>query len=131
MPQTLKAQSLAPERASLADVCGTTVKADLRPHTSAPLLREIAAEAVEHTAIQKVAADQIGIHRARLSHKLKDGTLTLAQLETLGPEFGAELGRMLIDAFAPLDTPKARALRNIRDAHAALRELEQALELLP
>lgn len=120
----------APERASLAGVCGEPIKATLRPHTSAPLLREVAAIAVEHTAIQKQAADQIGIHRARLSHKLKDGSLTLAQLEALGPEFGAELGRMLLDAFGPLSTPQSRARQDIRDIKRLLDELEQVVELI-
>jgi hypothetical protein len=128
MHHTLTHDAAAPQRSSLADVCGKPAKADLHPHTAAPLLREVAAQALERTSIQKVAADQIGIHRARLSHKLKDGTLNLAQLEAVGPEFCAELGRMLLDTFGPLSTPKARAKQDISEMRRLLDQLDQLLE---
>lgn len=130
MPSILPKPQPAPERASLADVCGKPAKADLHPHLPAPLLREVAATAIERTDIQKEIADQIGIHRSRLTHKLKDGSLTLRQLEELGPEFFVILGQELLETFGPLATPQARARQVIRAIRAALDELDQFTELI-
>lgn len=105
-------------------------KADLRADETTPLLRDVAATAIERTDIQKEVADQIGIHRSRLTHKIKDGSLTLKQLEELGPRFAVLLGQELLETYGPLATPKARAKEDIRTIRKLLDELDQALELI-
>lgn len=110
----------------MAGVCGKPIKADLVPHTGAPLLRDVAAIAIERTDIQKEVADQIGIHRSRLTHKIKDGTLTIKQLEELGPRFFVNFGRELIEAYAPMETPRAR-LRAISTQRRRLDDEEEQI----
>ena len=130
MPATLPNPAPATERRSLAGVSGKPIKADLRPQVPATRLREIAAETVRRVSSQKAAALDIGVHEARLSHKLQDGSLTLAQLETLGPAFAAALGTELVEQFASLATPKARAQHTLRTIRGLLDELAQAVELI-
>lgn len=91
-------------------------------------MREPAADALKITAKQETAAESAGISQSRLSHKLKDGTLTLAQMEAFGPKYAAEYGRLLVERYAALDTPKARAIRSAREIKALAEELEQAIE---
>lgn len=118
------AQSASPDRAmerrTLADVCGRDAsrpKADLQPQAGATRLRDVAAETIRAGGKQESAARDIEIHPARLSHKLKDGSLTLAQLEKLGPDYARAFGEGLMDQFGPVDT-KAKLRRELR----ALRE---------
>lgn len=118
------------ERPSLAGVCGKPVKADLHPHTGAPRMRDVAASSVENSGTQKGAAAEIGIDRSRLSHKLKDGSLNLAQMESLGPTFLAEFGRRLLEEFGPLSTPQQRVREAIREIRRRCDEVEQFLEFI-
>lgn len=134
MRQTLAQPLPATPRERLADVSGRDAdrpRAELHPQPSATRLRDVAAEALQQVTSQKAAAIDIDLSEGRLSHKLKDGTLTLAQLETLGPTYAVKFGEQLIEQFAPLATPKARARQQLRDAERCLRELDQVLELLP
>lgn len=121
----------ATERKTLADVCGKQIKAGLHPEHAqegASLLRDVAADALTRIASQKAAATDIGIHESRLSHKLDEGSLTIAQLEKLGPAYAAELGRRLVDVYGPLVDPKQRARRQIREARRAIDELADYIE---
>lgn len=128
MRNSLTAAAPARERPSLADVCGKPVKADLAPHIPAPRMREVAASSVESTGTQKGAATDIGIDRSRLSHKLKDGSLNLAQMEALGPAFCAEFGRQLLEEYGPLATPQMRVRQALRVMRRLIDEIEQYLE---
>lgn len=129
MAATLSSASPATERKTLADVSTRAIKVELRtvsPQVPATPLRQVAAEAVRRATSQKAAAADIGISEARLSHKLKDGSLTLAQLETLGVKFGAELGAGCQQVYGAND-PKAVLRREIREARE---RMERAAELI-
>lgn len=93
-------------------------------------MRAPAKDALKRTTKQEVAAAEAGISQSRLSHKFADGSLTVAQMEAFGPTFAAEYGRQLVETFAPLDSPKARAERKLREAQACLDEIRQLVEHL-
>lgn len=117
-------------RESLAGVRPRPAKAELDPQVSATQLRDVAAEALHHVTSQKAAAGEIGIHEGRLSHKLRDGSLTLGQLEALGPVFAAELGRQLTEQYSTaLESPASRARRVIHTIEGLLVELKQFVEI--
>jgi hypothetical protein len=129
MPTNVQAAGGATERKTLADVSTRAIKVEIRsssPQVGATPLREVAAEAVRRASSQKAAAADIGISEARLSHKLKDGSLTLAQLEALGAKFGAELGAGCQQVYGSND-PKAVLRREIREARE---RMERAAELI-
>lgn len=132
MAPMMATQQIATPRERLADVRPSQAKASLDPQVGASRLRELAAEALKRVTSQKSAAIDIGIHEGRLSHKLKDGTLTLAQLESLNePKFCAELGRLLVEEFGTeLEDPLTRANRVIREAHAKLEELGEIMRFI-
>ena len=93
-------------------------------------LRRVIALALERVGPLKAAAEDMGIDRAQMYRQLQNGHLTIARLEALGPDFGAELGRMLLDAFGPLSTPQSRARQDIREIRRLLDELDQVVELI-
>lgn len=93
-------------------------------------LRRVIASAIERVGPLKSAAADMGIDRAQMYRQLQNGHLTIERLEQLGPEFGAELGRLLLDAFGPLSTPQARAKQDIRDIRRLLDEVDQFLEAM-
>lgn len=93
-------------------------------------LRRVITLALERSGPLKAAADDMGIDRAQMYRQLQNGHLTIERLEALGPRFGAELGRMLLDAFGPLSTPQARARQDIREMRRLLDELDQVVELI-
>lgn len=128
MPSTMRDAADATPRERLADVRPQQAKAELHAHVSATRLREVAAEALRRATSQKAAAIDIGIHEGRLSHKLKDGTLTLAQLEELGPTYAAELGEALIESFGALTDPKAIARRELESIENAVRTIRQFVD---
>lgn len=130
MPSTLPVRAPATPRESLADICGKPVKASLDPQVPATNLRGDAAEAIKRTSGQKGAALTIGLNEGRLSHKNTDGSLTLAQLEALGPAFAVEFATRLLEAYGPLATPKSRAQQKVRELRAAADELDQLLEFI-
>lgn len=130
MSSSIAERQAATPRETLASVRGSAVKADLKPQVPATSLREVAAEAIRRVTSQKAAATDIGIHEGRLSHKLRDGSLTLAQLEALGPEYGAELGRELVEQYGPLAaSPKEHARKVIHEIEARLVELKQFVDV--
>lgn len=123
LPRTHEAQEVNP----LDGVRPKMAKAVTPSHTE---LRRVIASAIERVGPMKAAAADMGIDRAQMYRQLQNGHLTIERLETLGPEFGAELGRMLLDAFGPLSTPHARARQDIRDMRRLLDELDQVLEMI-
>lgn len=128
MPNTMAERLSAPERKTVADVCGKDAvrpKADLHPQPIASDLRGPAAEARVRSVKLESAADEIGIHPSRLSHKFSDGTVTLAQLEKLGPKYAFEFGRELMERYGPLSNPHDYADRLLLEAERVIFELKQ------
>lgn len=125
MPHTVNAAKQSQEVPGLDGVRPRMAKAVTPSHTA---LRRVIASALERVGPLKAAAADMGIDRAQMYRQLQNGHLTIERLEALGPEFGAELGRMLLDAFGPLSTPQARARQDIREIQRLLNEVEQALE---
>lgn len=130
MGNSLPASSSALPRESLATVRATDNKTALHSQVPASPLREIAKDAIRRIGKQSAAASDIGIHEGRLAHKLADGTLSLAELERLGPQYAAEFGRQLLERFGPLATPQARARQTVRAMRQALDELDAYLEFV-
>lgn len=79
---------------------------------------------------QGAAAAQLGKDEGNFARDVVAGRTTLADLGKLGPQFLAELGRELVEQYAPLSTPQARARQQIKVARQALEELEQVVELI-
>lgn len=129
MPSSLRSTSAAPEDPRLAGLCASDNKGALPPHTPAPLVREAASEAVRASGhVHKAAASDLGLDRSRFSHKLKDGTLTLKEMEILGPAFAVKFGTELLERFGPLATPHARAKQLLREMDRMNQELGQLLD---
>lgn len=125
MDPTLSKAARSTPRQTLADVVLTPAKAEVRSQRGASQLRAVAAEAIRRVSSQKAAALEIGLNESRLSHKLKDGSVTLAQLEVLGPVYAAEFGRVLLAQYgADAETPQDRARRVIPEL---IRELLAAV----
>jgi transposase-like protein len=125
MGSSLPKSERSQEVNGLDDVRPRMAKAVTAGHTE---LRRVIALALERVGPLKSAAADMGIDRAQMYRQLQNGHLTIERLEALGPAFGAELGRMLLDAFGPLSTPEARARQNLRDVRRLLDEVEQLLE---
>lgn len=102
-------------------------KAELQPQQPATNLREPAAEALRHVyPKQEAAAPDASMSPSRLSHKLKDGSLTLKHLEHFGADYAAEFGEALVKKYGRTN-PKANAVEALKDAR---RELDRAIDLL-
>lgn len=127
MSSTVAKPQQSQEVSDLAQVRPRMAKAVTPSHTE---LRRVIASAIERVGPMKAAASDMGIDRAQMYRQLQNGHLTIERLESLGPEFGAELGRMLLDAFGPLSTPQARMRQNLRDVQRLLNEVEQFLEMV-
>lgn len=131
MSQSMRASSAAPEDPRLAGLCASDNKGALPPHQPAPTVREAASEAIRASGnTHKAAAIDLELNRSRLSHKLKDGTLTLREMEILGPAFAVKFGAELLDRFAPLATPHARAQQVLREMRRMHDELQQLIDFL-
>lgn len=130
MAQSIVASSPATPRESLANVRATANKTAVRPQEAASPMREVAKDAIRRVGKQSAAASDIGIHEGRLAHKLTDGTISIGELERLGPHYAAEFGRQLLERFGPLSTPQARIRQAIRDARANLELIEQGVDHL-
>ncbi len=128
MRSSLAASSTATPRESLADIRATDNKTATRPQEPASPLREVAKDAIRRVGKQSAAASDIGIHEGRLAHKLTDGTISLAELEKLGPHYAAEFGRQLLERFGPMSTPHARAVHLMRELRRMHEELEQLID---
>lgn len=130
MPRSLTSAVSASPREQLADVCATPAKAELRTQAGASTLRDLAAETIRTVSGNaRAAAIDLQIHEAHLSRQLKDGSLTLARLEVLGPTFAAKFGQALVEQFGTaLETPQARIRRMTREMRQRLDEIDQFLE---
>lgn len=114
MGHSIHEPAAAAPRQTLADVRGRAVKAELRTQVGASRLRELAAETVKRVSSQKAAAIDLDLSESRLSHKFKDGTITLRELETLGVKYAAEFGRSLIEEYGEaVKSPKEQARERI------------------
>lgn len=99
---------------TLAEIGGKPIKADLRSQGGACQMRDVAADAIRHISSQKAAALDMKLSESRLSHKLKDGSVTIKELETLGPSYAAEFGSGLVKKYAgDVEDARTRALRLI------------------
>lgn len=127
MASTLEKPRQTQEVPDLDAVRPRMAKAVTPSHTE---LRRVIASAIERLGPMKAAASDMGIDRAQMYRQLQNGHLTIERLEQLGPEFCAELGRLLLDEFGPLSTPEARMRQNLRDVQRLLNEVEQFLELI-
>jgi hypothetical protein len=127
MANSLSKAQPSQEVANLDGVRPRMAKAVTPSHTE---LRRVIALALERVGPLKAAAEEMGIDRAQMYRQLQNGHLTIERLEALGPAFGAELGRMLLDAFGPLSTPQARARQDIREMRRLLDELDQVVEMI-
>jgi hypothetical protein len=114
----------------LSGLHGTPAKASLPPKPGVTELRLVAKEAIQRVGKQSAAATDIGISDGRLSAKLEDGTLSLRELERLGPHYAAEFGRQLLERFGPLATPHARARQLLQEHRRIADELFAIIEHL-
>lgn len=126
MAATVTNEREATPRERLAGVRGVAAKAELKAQVPATRLRDVAAEAMRRAMSQKAAALDMGISEGRLSHKVKDGSLTLAQLEALGGRFAQELGAACLESYGG-EGAEARRARLIREARQKLDELAEAV----
>lgn len=131
MPQTMSQPAVTRQDNSLVNVHPQMAKADLHDNAVPESLSPVVKEAAKRSyGKQGAAAAQLGKDEGNFARDVAAERLTLRDLKCLGRQFLAELGKELVNEYAPLDTPKARATRKIREAHAALDELSQALEQL-
>jgi hypothetical protein len=131
MSSTVATARQVSHRDSLADVRPTPVKAELKPQVTASDLPGLTGRAIRkaHGKMQ-TAGGVLGMSESQIGRLVNDEDLKLKHLAALGPATLAALGHELVETYAPLDTPLVRAHRLLREAHAALDELEQALELI-
>ena len=115
---------------SLDSIRPKPAKAALPVNANQSSLRPLIAEAIRRVSTQKAAAVDMEIDPAQLTRQLQSGNLTIARLEALGPDYAAELGRLLIETFGPLSTPIARAKQDVREMRALLDRMDQALDYL-
>lgn len=101
-------------------------KAGLSVNASQSPMRGLIAEAIERSGTKKAAAGDMEIDPAQLNRQLQNGHLTVERLESLPAAFAAEFGRLLVEEFAPLATPKAR----IRELSRRQREIADELAQL-
>ena len=126
MRTSLAASAVETPQQKLSGIRATDNKTAAHPKEPETELRLVAKEAIQRVGKQQAAASDIGISEGRLSAKLGDGTLSLGELEKLGPHYAAEFGRQLLERFGPLSTPHARAqhlMRAIRDMHDEVAQL--------
>jgi hypothetical protein len=117
-----------PDR-TLVSPHGHSVKAQLRDNTEPnPLSAVVLDSAKRAHGKQGAAAAVLGKDEGNFSRDTKAGRLSLRELHELGPEFLADLGKSLVEQYAPLATPKARALSITRAMRRELDELDQAIE---
>lgn len=120
MRSSVAAADVGTPQQTLPSPSGLCVKAFLRP---------IARDVIQRGK-QSSAATEIGISEGRLSSKLGDGTLSLGELEKLGPEVAVTFAEEVLKRLGPLCTPHARVRQSIRNAKLALDEAEQLLEYI-
>lgn len=108
----------------------TPAKAALPVNDSQLTLRSLTGEAIRRTGSQKAAALDMEIDQAQLTRQLQTGHLTLERLEQLGPTRLAELGRLMVETYAPLDSPQARIRQKASELEDMAREFRQIAEYI-
>lgn len=129
MSRSLANAAVETPQQTLPSPSGRSVRATLIPKAPESFLRPIAKDVIQRGK-QSSAATEIGISEGRLSAKLGDGTLTLGELEKLGPAVAVTFAEEVLKQLGPLCTPEARIRQSIRNAKAALDEAEQMVEYL-
>lgn len=90
-------------------------------------MRGVAADTVRAMyGKQESAAEEAHLSPSRFSHKLSDGTITLAELERFGGTYAAEFGAALVKTFGSPD-PMVQARDALKMARACV---DRALEML-
>lgn len=79
---------------------------------------------------QATAAAVVGKAESNFSRDVDSGALRTSDLAQLGPAFLAELGKGLVERYAPLNTPAARVRELARQQERIARELEQLSEFI-
>lgn len=130
MANTMAQPQQSTRNQSLDSVRPAQAKADLRVNDSQSTLRPLIAEAIRRVSSQKAAATDMGIDPAQLTRQLQSGHLTVERLEALGPQYAAELGRLLLEQYGALATPQSRLRQKARDLREIANEIEQAAELV-
>ena len=105
-------------------------KAALPVNDGQSTMRALIAEAIRRVGSQKAAAIGMAMDPAQLTRQLGNGHLTVERLEALPPVFAAELGRLLVEEFGALATPRARIRQKARELREIAAEMEQAAELI-
>lgn len=79
---------------------------------------------------QEAAAAHVGKTPGTYSRDIDAGTMRAREMAELGPEFLAEVGRELVERYAPLSTPQARLRQKARELRAIAEEIDQASEMV-
>jgi hypothetical protein len=98
------------------------------PGSSFRSVPEIAKDVVQSASKQEALAEQIGISGGRLSSKLTDGSLTLAQLDAMGDEVIVPVAERILEQRG--HSAAAVVRQAIRDCRKALEIIEQGVEFL-
>lgn len=132
MPQTMRDPLLTAPDKALVTVRPQMAKAELPDNDAADSLSPVVKEAAKRAygGKQGAAAAKLKKDEGNFARDVTAERMTIRELRALGRTFLAEFGKELVNEYAPLDTPLARAHRKIREAHDALDELEQSLEHL-
>lgn len=130
MHRSLKHTQESTRVSSLDSVRPKPAKADLAVNDSQSGLKPLIAEAIRRVTSQKAAAADMGIDPAQLTRQLQSGHLTVERLEALGPEYAAELGRLLVETFGPLSSPYARVKQDVREIRQLLDRIDQGVDFL-
>ena len=122
-------QSRASTRVDVLDsVRPSPAKAALKVNADQSGLTAVVSDTIRSVTTQKAAAIDMEIDEGQLSRELQTGRLTLARLEKLGPQYAAELGRRLVDAYGSLVSPQAFIREQIREIRRRLDQIEQGVE---
>lgn len=130
MGGSMARQLRTPEINSLDSVRPEPAKANLTVNGGQSPLRSLTAEAIRRTGSQKEAAFEAGVDPAQLTRQLQTGHLTLERLERMGPSRLAELGRLMVETYAPLETPQARIREKAGELETIAREMRQLAEYI-
>lgn len=130
MPRSFSAVSASVPVRSLDDLRPEMAKASLPVQPGPTALGALVTEAIERTGPKKEAAADMDLDQSQMNRQVAAGQLTLGRIERLKPATKVELGRLLVETYAPLVTPKARIQQKAREQRALAEELEQIAEYL-
>lgn len=96
--------------------------------TADPLSGAVTEAALRAFGKQGAAAAQLGKDHSNFSRDVRAERLTLRDLSALGAPFLAELGKELIEQYAPLADPKLATQRHLRTVLQLLGEVAQFVD---